>query len=598
MPEAPRPDWRNASADPAKAAGSRPWHARNTDAPAVALPSRRARRRAIAVACLIGLAIGMGVWLSFLKGTRPACLVVVGSGYEHNLFLPPNVHGWNGATHLLENMEEAEEPPLAIWVRQAFGQHVGIRRIKPAPLAEKSWPDTWDAIAKRINEGDPKEQVILFISAHGYADEHEAYLLRDVAEIKSPADFNASRVPFSEVLGSLKNLSKEKSIVLLLDVCHVQSHWPIGMLQNDFAERLRKKYQDDIIGQENLTVICSAGPEQRSWAAEERRTSVFAEFVSKGLRGEGMSADEPITVSGLFEYVKKNVNDWAKVNRAREQIPFLIGGGRDPDLGRVVQGKDETPKTPTIAKFNPAALRSDWEAWQSLKKNYAPQVYAPHYWRLYQETLLRYEQLLRAGDPTNKADGLKKKLASLEDDIKAAKSLDKALDCLGNSFPMARVLGFRPNKDLGNKEIQAFLAQLKANPNDRQKLAALKPFTGISEPERRYWQTRVSRLYLDAQLKLSDFDRAGVRTDLAEIAKDLLINAPAPAEVHLVKMLKDVDPILDIQPDLLKLAVQMRILAEEAALGGTDRVRSVGTLCRGNLQAPAKKGHGCRQSAT
>ena len=578
MPEAPRPDSRNADADASKAGGARAWQTRDTAAPTATMPSRRTRRRVIAVACLVGLAIGIGILLSYLKGTRPACLVVLGSGYEHNLLLPHNAYGWNGATHLLDNIDEEEENPLTTWVRQAFGQRTGIRHVKPVAL-DKPWQETWQAIAKRINDGDAKEQVILFISAHGYADEHDAYLLRDVGDIKSPEEFNAARVPFSDVLAGLKkSVAKEKSILLLLDVCHVPSHWPIGMLQNDFAERLHKKYRADINSQENLTVICSAGPGQRSWAAEERRISVFAEFVSKGLRGEGKSVDEPITASGLFDYVKKNVNEWAKVNRAREQVPMLIGAGRDVDLGRVGQpktpdpnqGKDEAPKAVAVAKFNPADLKADWETWQLLKKNYAPQVYAPHYWRLYQESLLRYEQLLRAGDPTNKADDLKKKMVGLEAEIKAAKPLDKALDCLGNSFPMARVLGFRPNKEVASKELLAFLAQLKANPNNRQKIAALKPFTSISEPERRYWQAQLDRLFLNAQLKQPEFDRAGNRIDLAEIAKDLLIpaNAPEAVEAHLVKMLKDVDPDLEKQPELLKLAVRVRMLAEVSVLGG------------------------------
>ena len=131
---------------------------------------------------------------------------------------------------------------------------------------------------------------------------------------------------------------------------------------------------------------------------------------------------------------------------------------------------EEPAKAVVSAKFNPNDLKPSWQAWQSLKRDYAPQVYSPHYWRLYQESLLRYEHLVRAGDPTKKAEILRKKIDLLENSIKNDQGLDKGYECLGNSFPMARVLGFRPRSAFTGKELQAVLNQWKTNAK------AIKPF--------------------------------------------------------------------------------------------------------------------------
>jgi hypothetical protein len=577
MAKAPNPDWRNTEADSTGTSEARRWQAQDAKTSVSGMPSRRVRRRTIVIGSLLVLAIVIGWLLTYLQPQRPSCLIVVGAGYEHNLLLPHNVYGWNGAENVSRSVGVEEPGILDRW----FGQGSGIRNGGKLLLAEKKWSDVWKEIEARVGKGSDGEQVILFFSMHGYADEHDVYLLRDVGNIKSVAEFNASRVPFSEVLDSVSKSErlKKKGVVLLLDVCHVQSHWPIGMLQNDFVEQLQKKYSDSINAIENLTVICSTSPGQRSWPSEERKTSVFADCVAKALHGEGLEADKRVTADTLFRYVKEEVNAWAKANRARDQIPLRIGHA-NPDLTTVTasqlkdapdvaakdgQKKDEAPKANPGTPF-PDNVKSAWETWQKLKSDDAPQVYAPHYWRLYQETLLRYEQLMRAGDPTGKAESLKKKLDLLEDDIIADKKLVTALDCLGNSFSLARVLGY-------NKPLPPELA--KVNPNDRPKWnAVLKKFGEgkMDDHERRFWQAKLSQKYLGEKLDQSAIDPVEISADLDKIAADLDVpqrpGVPRrPVEVQLVKMLQIAETSPTKRPKLFQLAVQVRILAEAAALG-------------------------------
>jgi hypothetical protein len=600
MPEGPRPDWRNTDAQPSEIPGARRWKAKEPELPGPKLPSRRFLRRAIILTSVVGLAIGIAVLLRYLRGTPSACLVVVGSGYEHNLLLPHNICGWNGSLNVLNSIGGNKEKDWERWFREQFRQGSGIRTAGHLMLAENTWPEIWQEIADRIKKGESaKEHVILYFSAHGYADENEAYLLRDVPVIKSPEEFNRTRVQFKEILESLKEVPKKKNILLLLDVCHVQSHWPIGMLQNDFVERLQNKYKADIEAMENLTVICSTSPGQRSWASEERQTSIFADYVSKGLRGDGKQVDERITTEWFFGYLKGHVNQWAKANRAREQIPVRIGAA-DPELGPMTklavmdaklgieeaakedQKKDVARKADATAKYLDD-LKVAWTTWMELRRDYAPHVYAPHYWRLYQETLLRYEQLKRAGDPTQKAGALKTKLNDLEKEIRAEKALDKGFECLGNSFPLSRVLGFHPDGGFVPKEdprVLALLDQLNKNSIDPKKWAiALKPFEEKKPLERRYWQTELSRLFLREQLAKKilnehlakkNLNYIGISENLTKLANDLGAVPQRAAEVHLVKMLQGADVSLKKQPDLILQAMRVRMLAEVAALGDPD----------------------------
>ncbi len=118
----------------------------------------------------------------------------------------------------------------------------------------------------------------------------------------------------------------------------------------------------------------------------------------------------------------------------------------------------------------------------------------------------------------------------------------------------------------------------------------MKPFAGKAELERRYWQTRLSQELLTARLKQPEFDPAAISQDLSKIAADLAVPQRA-AEVHLVKMLQDVEAALAKQPDLIKLAVSVRMLAEEAALGAPEETAAelYAEAIFKRLQAPIKE---------
>src|SRR5262249_13017845 len=157
---------------------------------------------------------------------------------------------------------------------------------------------------------------------------------------------------------------------------------------------------------------------------------------------------------------------------------------------------------------------------------------------------------------------LQKKLADLEDQIKADKRIVKSPDCIGNSFPMARGLG----EVIPSPSVKGAFDSHKWD-------ATLTSFGDkkLDADERRYRQSEVGQWYLYARVKQAGFDVASINGDLDKLSEvlDVPRRADVPrrsVEAQFVKMLREIDSGLSKNADVLKLAVQVRMLAEQSAL--------------------------------
>ena len=550
----PDPDWRDSGSQPSEPSASRPWQGKES-APAGATPvSKRNVKRVIAVGALVAIAAVIGIVIVWLRPIKPACLVLIGSGYEQNLLLPHNVHGWNGLAIL--DKAVAQDDDYKDSLRLPWDQPAKMRRVsEPIEAKEQPWKEIWE----KLDIASYKEKtVVMFLSLHGMADQGEAYLLSNTAA-------KLSRIPFREVLDSLKTV-KQKKIVLLLDASQASAHWPIGMLHNDFVKRLQEKYDDEIKGLGNVAVICSAGADQRSWASDELQNSVFGYFVTQGLQGAGQRVHERVTAWKLFKYVEEKVDKWAQTNRARRQTPILIG---DENLAREIEivhiAEPFAEPEFAVRPFDAESLKDVWSKWRDLKKDQLPQVYSPHLWRLFQDTLIRCEQLQRAGDPTGKVADLKKTLDKLYADLSVAGQVDRSFASLGNSLPMARFLGYQPSADLSGPAVKEFLTQLRKADSNEERAKLLERFKDKSAREKQYLLVQVSQLILNDIDSFSGSERLREQERLTDLERDL--RTPLrPAETQLLKMLQDADPMLD--NETIKLALRVRMAAETAALGG------------------------------
>lgn len=497
---------------------------------------------------------GLLVWVIYwLWPPKPACLVLIGAGYENNLAVPHNVYGWNSLDGLAE-LSKGGASGFMSW-----GSAILQLRYDPKELTTDI---EWDKGLADFNE----RTVIVFLALHGGADSQGAFLL--------PQDTNFTeeqRLRVGQVLDRLAKIPDEKKKLLILDATQVPAHWSLGMLHNDFARGLRD-LKERIEKIPNLVVMSASDIDQRSWPSEELRKTIFAHFVIEGLRG---AADEPptgnengrIDAHELHQYVSRNVERWVRANRDARQTPVLLGGedrARDVELVVVKErnqapasATEETAPTVDIAKETGDA----WKKFQALNKQVpSPVVYTPHLWRQYQDTVIRYEQLLRAGD-RRKAPEVKKDLEKLEEDIARAQRLE--LNCTATSLAMPMALG--QNAPWSDRDIAAHVSELFKAPPERYE----QVWDGIQKSAPDHRNKSLLRLRITGQL----LERAAEspKANLDKVCTLLRIIGVSgnqrPIEAHYAAMLlRDLDK-KEMPPDGVVIkALRLRRLAENVAL--------------------------------
>ena len=292
-------------------------------------PDLRKRRRLQAVfksiiASFAALGVAVIVWVisQFIGCTRTEMIIVSIDGNGRCAF-PSNPVAQEDA-ELLQTLED--EPRLTV---RTF----------------REWPH----FASEFELLSPKKVLVVYLSAQAFClptsqiareenledknrKAYDVYLLQPDASLDylDPSDGDYLKQVFNldSLADALRSLPQEQKKLLLLDLCRVQSHWRLGIVENDLTERARETFQ----GIPNLAVIGSCETGEASCVASEigpegRPQSVFAYFVTRGLDGDADQApsDGRLTVRELYDYVSRNTNSWVQENRdPRGQHPVLL----------------------------------------------------------------------------------------------------------------------------------------------------------------------------------------------------------------------------------------------------------------------------------
>jgi hypothetical protein len=485
---------------------------------------------------------------------RPSCVVLIGAGYEENLAVPHNVYGWKGLTDFVTLAKSGKSR----WLRS------GLFTLKHEEPVELRGGVAWDKDLDSVKE----KAVIVFLALHGGADEEGCYFLYHDSDL---SEGPKSRLRLDDVLDRLTKLEKKK-IVLILDATQVPANWQLGMLHNDFARKLHKA-SDRIQQIPDLVVLSASDIDQRSWVSEEWRQTVFTHYILEGLSGAADEAetgnhDGRVNALELHQYVAAKVQQWARDNRDALQTPVLLPVGGEERARSIelvaVTPKEQRPVVEEAPAFRvPPELTTAWQTFHDLQEEVPPPAsYAPHLWRQYQETLLRYEQLVRAGD-TRKITDVSGMLRGLKDDIDKARAVDRPSAQYALPLPAAlgKTFALRPDKDVKGQFEQLWRAkeELRRQTWDQMEKAAAD-------------QSRELRLQLCGLL----LDRAveDPQQNLRKAADLLHLlcgkGNERPAELHFLAMLQGADnlaPEPNRPPaELLATALKIRVLAENVAL--------------------------------
>ena len=336
---------------------------------------------------------GLFFWVaSWLWPPRPACLSLVGAGYETNLAIPHNAFGIQGLRGL---KGLAHAPSRAIFWRS---KRLRLKH-EPRTLGARGG---WDKDLGSF----PERTLVLAIAAHGGSDAEGAYLLAADADA-DPGRGN--RIRLGAVLDRLEGLPAGKNKILILDATQVVAHWPTGLLHNNFAREL-EALDARIARIPNLVVLSASGPDQRSWTSEDWGQTAFGHYLVEGLNGADGAANAAgrVDVLGLHRFIKGRVERWARANRGAVQTPVLLpkgplGEARAAAIEVASAGTRTLPEFEKIPIFvAPTELVKAWESSARLRdQEPSPSSYSPQTWARYQATLVRLEELLRAGDRTS-----------------------------------------------------------------------------------------------------------------------------------------------------------------------------------------------------
>jgi hypothetical protein len=575
-----RRGWRDGANKPAasnKDQGKRAWQKiEQPKTSKVSSGTSRGIKLGIAGGALAVL-IGLLVWIVFwLRTPKPACLVLIGAGYETNLALPHNAAGWKGLEALNELAPRASgiSSWMEWWSPQNFRLQFGPQTVE----AGTSWDDN---IWPKALSGFEEKSILIFLALHGAADDRGAYLWADDPH-------GQKRMYVRDILAKLKSPNLEgKRVVLVLDATQVVSHWPSGVLHNDFARQLNEM-EKEIKQVPNLIVLSASDADQRSWVSEEWQKTIYAHYVIEGLKGAADDFGDKnrrVTAWELHQFVKDRVEAWADTNRDAVQTPVMIGDeaiAKNTELALV--SEDYAPPQFTDALgLDAKALaetlteaQSAWNEWESLNRmSPHPMVYSPHLWRQYQSTVIRYEQVLRLGVDARKKENLKGSLTKLADRIRQSGTLLPTAASLGNALPMPAVFGVAP--PWTEQELQTYFQEIQQAEDLPKRDAAWTKLIdwyntlgpGIDRQRKQLLQLQLSKLALQPLAKkekvsAGDLEKA---SELLKWIKSRQTNIRS-AETHFLNMLfyKEIAPPEMAPATHLHLALKVRLLAEETAL--------------------------------
>jgi hypothetical protein len=578
--------WRDTAEAPKARGGKQAWQEKPGGGPVPpSFWSRRKTRLAAVITALALVTLGFAIWTTYFRPPRPIVLVLLRAGYEDNLAVPHNVPGANGGDAVARWAKGYTERSKKSKLEQA-------RLIKGFEEARRKL-EAPGLFQERV------ETLAVYISAHGVAVPKDGalspHLVADDDDLADPKDL----IPLDDVLDALGKFPKKTRKLLILDCTSIRAHWPLGMLHNDFARALKgKSFSDRVAAVPNLTVLCASDEDQRSWADLEWGQTAFSHFVVEGLEGKADGAgggrrNSRVDARELCAYVRDKVEHWAKYNRARRQRPLVLGEDLAKDTELVVvssesgqpaaEGDAEARKNRQDERENgrKELAEKGWKAADKLQSATPhPAVYTPHLWRLYLETLLRAEELLRWGEP-DRAAGLLKKAQELHGSIEQEGSLrGRQLNSgqLTLAMPAALGLGLTAEDlaifDTNWQDVKLW--------KDEKGLKACLAALAAAENKAGDRKPRVRARALEMVLRhLADNPQPRWEDGLRLLeALDPASPGCRPAEVHYLRMLQP-DPKPADKPAaavrtskegaaVVSEALRLRLLAELAALGFTQ----------------------------
>jgi hypothetical protein len=288
-----------------QAAGGASWQSR---------PSRRASmrswlagKRLIFTALLL---VVVAVFVVVLRWKSPPTPLIAVAFHDYKLPFPPNAWSYEDVEHFKQQSRPVLGDSNLQWMD--FDNDG-----RPEPKAE--WRKAWlESLTESVARAEARRKlpVLVYVSAHGVVDGSDEPCLVAPGHELLPESW----LPVKELVERLGNAAKERRVVLFLDANRLAAHWALGMLYNDFAERLKGAVGNTA----NVLIVNSTSPGQVGWASPKLGGSVFGRCVLDGLRGAASADGSRVTLGDLLDYTAGHGGAWAVANRGVAQEPYRV----------------------------------------------------------------------------------------------------------------------------------------------------------------------------------------------------------------------------------------------------------------------------------
>jgi tetratricopeptide (TPR) repeat protein len=183
----------------------------------------------------------------------------------------------------------------------------------------------------------PGGTFIFYYSGHGMNLEGENYLLTYEADPRNKASLEETALKVSRVKSYIENMCADR-VLIIVDACRTdpggKKSGDRNLLTDEFAKSLIIKAHARDEGSlpqfEAAATIFSCGRGQSSYEWTEKNRGFFTYFLLRGLEGGAADRDGKVTLNSLEAYLSKNVRDTVKLQRARDQVPWIERSGANP----------------------------------------------------------------------------------------------------------------------------------------------------------------------------------------------------------------------------------------------------------------------------
>lgn len=356
---APRDPAPRGPARPVNPTGRRLWRSGGR-APAATGKSRRAIKLLFGIAVLVFLLGGAAFAISLLLPVPKPQILLLTANYPHGP-IPLNPFAAREAAWI-RSQSDVLDGSLAS-DRSMDGKAMLAAADQAASLAGQNVFFSWE-----------KNTAIVYANSLGAAiwDERKKELVPclvpEDALAAASGVVNDGCLAVADVCDTLSQ-SRADHKLLVLDCQRQDQVWPLGVVANDFVKETRRiveeRQKNGLDRDLYVLISCSAG--EVAWTDPSEGASTFARAFVHGLSGAAdKDSDSRVTLADLFEFVRREVGDWAQLHRGDVQTPILLSprDGRPESVQLVPLGASRRAAVetslPPLETPAPDRLRQTW----------------------------------------------------------------------------------------------------------------------------------------------------------------------------------------------------------------------------------------------